>query len=79
MKVSPQREINDQQDQGPTTRAFAREYPFFHAAVGELNLAQSEFAAAIGAFQKAYAVARSPAERRFFQRRLQRALTAGGD
>jgi predicted RNA polymerase sigma factor len=50
---------------------FARTYPFFHAAVAELSLALGERRAAIAAFKQAYAVARSPAERLFYVRRLQ--------
>jgi RNA polymerase sigma factor (sigma-70 family) len=50
---------------------FARSYPFFHAAVAEFNLAAGERPAAIAAFTKACALARSPAERRFYDRRLQ--------
>lgn len=50
---------------------FARSYPFFHAAVAEFSLAVGERQAAIAAFTQAYAAARSPAERHFYDRRLQ--------
>jgi RNA polymerase sigma-70 factor, ECF subfamily len=46
-------------------------YPFFHAAVAEFSLALGEHRAALTAFRHAYAVARSPAERCFYDRRLQ--------
>ena len=49
---------------------FARTYPFFYGALAEFNLALRRPRAAIAAFQQAYAVARSPAERRFYDRRL---------
>jgi RNA polymerase sigma factor (sigma-70 family) len=48
-----------------------RSYPFFHAAAAELHLALGERPAAIAGFEQAYAVARSPAERQFYYRRLQ--------
>ena len=45
-------------------------YPFFHAAVAEFSLALGEHQAAISAFEQAHAVARSPAERCFYHRKL---------
>jgi len=47
-----------------------RSYPFFYAAVAELSLALGKRPAAIAAFKQAYAVARSPGERHFYDRRL---------
>jgi RNA polymerase sigma-70 factor (ECF subfamily) len=48
----------------------ARTYPFFHAAVAEFSLALGKHQAAISAFERAHAVARSPAERCFYNRKL---------
>jgi RNA polymerase sigma factor (sigma-70 family) len=57
---------------------FVRTYPFFHAAVGELSLALGKRAAAIDAFKQAFAVARSPGERVFYDRRLQELTSLEG-
>ena len=48
----------------------ARTYPFFYAAVAEFSLALGEHQAAISAFERAHAMARSPAERCFYDRKL---------
>jgi RNA polymerase sigma factor (sigma-70 family) len=45
-------------------------YPFYPAAQGELELQVGRRAQAMKSFQKAIALARSPMERRFFERRL---------
>jgi RNA polymerase sigma factor (sigma-70 family) len=50
--------------------ALARTYPFFYAAVAEFSLALGEHQAAIKAFELAHSVARSPAERCFYDRKL---------
>ena len=44
-------------------------YPFFHAAMGELELRRGRYEAARHHFQAAVAVARNPAERGFLERR----------
>ena len=49
-----------------------RPYPFFHAALGETRLRLGELAAAAAAFGRARDCARSPAEQRFYARRLHR-------
>jgi RNA polymerase sigma factor (sigma-70 family) len=46
-------------------------YPFFPAALGELELRRGDRAAARGHFQTALALARSPAERRHYGRRIE--------
>ena len=46
-------------------------YPFFPAALGELELRRENRAAARGHFRAALALARSPAERRYFGRRIE--------
>jgi RNA polymerase sigma factor (sigma-70 family) len=48
----------------------ARTYPFFYAAVAGFSLALGEHQAAIDAFEHALAVARSPAEQCFYDRKL---------
>jgi RNA polymerase sigma-70 factor (ECF subfamily) len=50
---------------------FAQSYPFLHAAIAEFSLIAGDREAAIAAFKQAYAVARSPAEQHFYNRRLQ--------
>lgn len=45
-------------------------YPFYWAAIGELESRRGNPAHAVDAYQKALAHARSPAERRFLQRRI---------
>jgi predicted RNA polymerase sigma factor len=50
--------------------ALARTYPFFYAAVAEFSLALGEHQAAIKAFELAHSVARSAAERCFYDRKL---------
>jgi RNA polymerase sigma factor (sigma-70 family) len=45
------------------------EYPFYHAAIGELELRSGNVASARKSFQAAAAVARNPTERRFLERR----------
>lgn len=45
-------------------------YPFFWAAIGELESRRGNLTPAIDAYQKALAAARSPAERRFLRRRI---------
>lgn len=56
---------------------FARGYPFFHAVVAEFSLAAGERRAALAPFTKACALACSPAERRFYDRRLQELADQG--
>ena len=46
-------------------------YPFFPAALGELELRRENRAAARGHFRAALALARSPAERRYYGRRIE--------
>jgi RNA polymerase sigma-70 factor (ECF subfamily) len=53
-----------------TDAPLARTYPFFYAAVAEFSLALGEYQAAINAFEHAHALARSPAERSFYDRKL---------
>jgi predicted RNA polymerase sigma factor len=48
------------------------EYPFFHAAIGEFRYRNAEPASAVVAFEKALDLARSPAERNFFARKIRR-------
>jgi RNA polymerase sigma factor (sigma-70 family) len=50
-------------------------YPFYHAALGELELRRGRPEAARGHFQAALALGRSPMERRFYRLRL---AAAGG-
>jgi RNA polymerase sigma-70 factor (ECF subfamily) len=45
-------------------------YPFFPAALGELELRRGDRSAAATHFRAALALARSPAERRHYQRRI---------
>jgi len=45
------------------------DYPFYHAAIGELELRSGNAASARKSFQNAAAVARNPTERRFLDRR----------
>ena len=54
-----------------TDAPIVRSYPFFHAAIGELRLALGERDAAVAAFERAHAAARSSAERGCYVRRLQ--------
>jgi len=49
---------------------------FFYAAVAEFSLALGEHKTAINAFEHAHAVARSPAERCFYDRKLQQIIRA---
>ena len=46
-------------------------YPFFPAALGELELRRGDRAAARGHFRAALALARNPAERRYYGRRVE--------
>ena len=46
------------------------QYPFYFAALGEFDLRSGKYAKAREQFQKAVAVARNPAERRFLEARL---------
>jgi RNA polymerase sigma factor (sigma-70 family) len=46
------------------------EYPFYWAAIGELESRRGNSSIAINSYEKALALARSPAERRFLQRRI---------
>jgi RNA polymerase sigma-70 factor (ECF subfamily) len=55
-----------------------RAYPFYFAALGELELRSGNAAAAAGHFQSALALARNPTEQRFFERRLQECATVAG-
>ncbi len=48
-----------------------RGYPFYEAAIGELELRRGNVEAARNHFSAAKAVARSPVERRFLERRIQ--------
>lgn len=50
-------------------RRLAR-YPFYFAALGDLELRLVRRSRALGRFREALALARSPAERRFLERRL---------
>jgi RNA polymerase sigma-70 factor (ECF subfamily) len=45
-------------------------YPFYHAALGELQLRRGRHAEACQHFRDAVAVARNPMERAFLERRL---------
>ena len=45
-------------------------YPFYYAALGELELKRGHHAEARGHFEKAASIARNPAERSFLQGRL---------
>ena len=45
-------------------------YPFFPAALGELELRRGDPTSARRQFNEALALARSPAERRFYDRRI---------
>jgi RNA polymerase sigma-70 factor (ECF subfamily) len=45
-------------------------YPFFFAAVGELELRRGHMDAARAGFERAHELARNPEERRFFQSRI---------
>ena len=45
-------------------------YPFYYAAIGELELARGDYAQARGHFEKAASIARNPTERNFLQSRL---------
>ncbi len=47
-----------------------RRYPFYPAAMGELEMRRGNFAAATEHFTSAAALARSPVERRFLERRV---------
>jgi RNA polymerase sigma factor (sigma-70 family) len=47
-----------------------RRYPFYPAAMGELEMRRGNFAAATKHFTSAAALARSPVERRFLERRV---------
>ena len=51
-------------------RDLLKEYPFYHAALGELELRLGSDAIACEHFQAAVALARNPAERRFYESRL---------
>ena len=53
-------------------------YPFYPAAVGELELRRGNRAAAREHFMAALAIARNEAERRFLGKRLQRCSDAAG-
>ena len=46
-------------------------YPFYFAALGDLEFRQGSFAAAKGRFQTALNLARNPSERRFFETRME--------
>jgi RNA polymerase sigma factor (sigma-70 family) len=46
------------------------DYPFYHAAIGELELRSGNNASARESFRAAAAVARNPTERRFLERRV---------
>ena len=52
-------------------------YPFYFAALGELELRCGNHAVALGHFQAAVALARSPGERRFFEQRAGASGSAG--
>jgi RNA polymerase sigma-70 factor (ECF subfamily) len=47
-----------------------RAYPFYPAAVGDLELRRGDFESAVRAFSAAVGLARNPLERRFLERRL---------
>lgn len=53
-----------------TDRERLAAYPFYYAALGELDLRREHYAAARGHFEKAASLARNPAERSFLQARL---------
>lgn len=55
-----------------------RSYPFLHAAIGEFNLALGKQEAAAAAFERAYSVARSGAERGCYARRLREIVVSRG-
>jgi len=50
-----------------------RDYPFYPAAIGELELRRGDVEAASRAFTAAVGLARNPLERRFLERRLRAA------
>jgi RNA polymerase sigma-70 factor (ECF subfamily) len=52
-----------------------RRYPFYPAAIGELELRRGDLASAARAFAAAVGLARNPLERRFLERRLRTAET----
>ncbi|MBV8355558.1 MAG: hypothetical protein JO101_09575, partial [Candidatus Eremiobacteraeota bacterium] len=52
-------------------------YPFFPAALGELELRTGHIESAQRHFAAAIALSRNPMERRFLERRLQDALESG--
>jgi len=52
-----------------------RDYPFYPAAIGELELRRGDAASAARAFAAAVGLARNPLERRFLERRLRTAET----
>jgi RNA polymerase sigma factor (sigma-70 family) len=52
-----------------------KDYPFYPAAQGELNLLAGRPAEAVKHFEKAVELARSPSETSFFERKLQACLT----
>jgi RNA polymerase sigma-70 factor (ECF subfamily) len=47
-----------------------RDYPFYPAAIGELELRRGDVESAARAFSAAVGLARNPLERRFLERRL---------
>ena len=55
------------------------QYPFYPAAIGELELRRGRPDAARGQFQVALGLARNDAERRFFERRVDSCGTASGE
>ena len=61
----------------PTASGWPR-YPFYPAALGELELRRGDRAAAREHFMAALALARNDAERRFLGKRLQRCSDAAG-
>lgn len=62
----------------PDTRRLAR-YPFYFAALGELEFRRGERDLAAEQFRRAYALARNDLERRFLNHRLAKCSAPAGD